>query len=93
MTEDIENLILEHLRRLREGQDRMQQDIGDLKFRLGAVERGIAAVQETVATKAHASIASSSAWNGSKNGSIWSRFEGWAIVGLIRGSMKLRIAR
>jgi archaellum component FlaC len=38
MTEETENLVLELLRKTRASQERMEQDIGDLKARMSAVE-------------------------------------------------------
>jgi chromosome segregation ATPase len=39
MTEEATNLVLEHLRRIREVQEAMQQDIHDVKLRMSATER------------------------------------------------------
>ena len=38
MTEQVENLILEHLRVMRGDISIIKQDVGDLKFRMGSVE-------------------------------------------------------
>ncbi len=38
MTEETENLVLELLRKTRASQERMEQDVGDLKVRMSAVE-------------------------------------------------------
>lgn len=38
MTEETENLVLEQLRRIRASQERMEQDIHDLKLRMTSVE-------------------------------------------------------
>lgn len=38
MTEETENLVLELLRRTRASQERMEQDIADLKTRMSSVE-------------------------------------------------------
>ena len=38
MAEDVSNLILEHLGRIRASQERTELDIGEIKSRLSAVE-------------------------------------------------------
>jgi predicted nucleic acid-binding Zn-ribbon protein len=38
MTEETENIVLELLRRIRASQERMEQDIADLKARMSSVE-------------------------------------------------------
>jgi len=38
MTEETENLVLEHLRRIRASQERMELEITDLKSRVSAIE-------------------------------------------------------
>jgi len=38
MTEETENLVLEILRKVRSSQERMEQDISDLKIRMSSVE-------------------------------------------------------
>lgn len=38
MTEETENLVLEHLRRIRASQERMELDMGELKSRVSALE-------------------------------------------------------
>ena len=38
MTEETENLVLEHLRRIRASQERMELEISDLKSRVSAIE-------------------------------------------------------
>ena len=38
MTEPSDNIVLEHLRRIRASQERMEADIGDIKMRLAALE-------------------------------------------------------
>ena len=38
MTEETENLVLEILRKVRSSQERMEQDITDLKIRMSSVE-------------------------------------------------------
>ena len=39
MTEEPPNIVLELLRHIRASTDRMENDIGDLKFRVGQVEQ------------------------------------------------------
>ncbi|MEA2879324.1 MAG: hypothetical protein QOF14_4520 [Hyphomicrobiales bacterium] len=39
MTEDTTNLVLEHLRRIRASQERMELDIGEMKSRVSALEQ------------------------------------------------------
>jgi len=38
MTEETENLVVEHLRRIRASQERMELEISDLKSRVSAIE-------------------------------------------------------
>lgn len=45
MTNNVENLVLEHLRALRAGQDRLEQSLDDLKLRMGQVEEHIAGMR------------------------------------------------
>ncbi len=40
MTEAVENLILEHLKRFQATQDRIQHDLGEIKSRLATLEVG-----------------------------------------------------
>lgn len=40
MAEKVENLILEHLRALRTGQGRMEEELKEIKMRLSSLERG-----------------------------------------------------
>jgi chromosome segregation ATPase len=42
VTESIENLILEHLKRFQAGQERIEHELKEVKYRLTGVERGIA---------------------------------------------------
>jgi predicted nuclease with TOPRIM domain len=42
MTENVESLILEHLRILREGQDRVEREVRELKTRVGSLEEHVA---------------------------------------------------
>lgn len=44
MNERVENLILDHLRHLRGGTDRMAAELHDMKVRLTAVEEGLAGI-------------------------------------------------
>jgi thiamine pyrophosphokinase len=39
MTEEVENMVLEQLRRIRASQDRMELDMTDLKVRMSAMEQ------------------------------------------------------
>jgi hypothetical protein len=41
MSENIDNLILEHLKRFQAGQERMQKDMDEIKSRLGHIEQSI----------------------------------------------------
>lgn len=45
MTDNVENLVLEHLRAIRAGQDRMESELRDIKGRLSAVESGLNGVR------------------------------------------------
>ena len=38
MSDNIDNLVLEHLKRFQSGQDRIERDLKEIKTRLGAVE-------------------------------------------------------
>ena len=38
MSENIDNLILEHLKKFQSGQDRIERDLKEIKTRLGVVE-------------------------------------------------------
>lgn len=44
MTENIENLILEHLKRFQAGQDRIERELKEIKGRLTNLENGQASV-------------------------------------------------
>jgi prefoldin subunit 5 len=44
VTSDIENLVLEHLRQIRAGQERLGQDMREVKERLGIIEQQAAAL-------------------------------------------------
>ncbi|RJF89720.1 hypothetical protein D3874_24395 [Oleomonas cavernae] len=48
MTENVENLILEHLRHLRGMMDNMRVDILEIKERLGILERQYASISNRV---------------------------------------------
>ena len=45
MTAEIENLILEHLRRMRGSLDAVREDVGDLKLRMPALEGHLGQMQ------------------------------------------------
>jgi hypothetical protein len=44
MTENVENLILEHRKRFQTGQDRIEHELREIKSRLGNLESGQASV-------------------------------------------------
>ena len=45
MNEEATNIVLEHLRKIREIQEIMQADIHDLKLRMSSVERHVGEIQ------------------------------------------------
>jgi len=45
MTEQIDNLVIEHLRAIRASQDRIEDEIKEIKHRLISVESGIAGLR------------------------------------------------
>jgi uncharacterized coiled-coil protein SlyX len=49
MTEDTENLVLEHLRHLRGAAGRIEERLGDLTLRMGHVEEGVARIHVQLA--------------------------------------------
>lgn len=49
MTENVENLVLEHLRALREGQARIEHKIDGLTLRVGSLEGQVALLHKSVA--------------------------------------------
>jgi hypothetical protein len=49
MTDETENLILEHLKRFQSGQERIERDLREVKGRLSQVEIGLAGVHGVVA--------------------------------------------
>ncbi len=49
MTENIENLILEHLKRFQAGQDRIERKLEEHTQRLGRLEVGIAGLRRELA--------------------------------------------
>jgi predicted nucleic acid-binding Zn-ribbon protein len=49
MTENMESLILEHLRHIRAGQDAMREDIREIKVRLSNLETEMAQVHVRIA--------------------------------------------
>jgi predicted nuclease with TOPRIM domain len=55
MTENVENLVLEHLRAIRAGQDRIENELRDLKGRVSAVETGLNGVRRDLVALAEAS--------------------------------------
>ena len=54
MTDNVENLVLEHLRALRSGQDRIESELRDLKERVSAVETGLNGVRRDLVALAEA---------------------------------------
>jgi uncharacterized coiled-coil protein SlyX len=48
MTEAVENLILEHLKRLQAGQDRIERDLKEIKTRLATVEVAQGALRQHI---------------------------------------------
>jgi hypothetical protein len=52
VTDEVENLILEHLKRFQSGQERIERDLRDMKFRIGQLDASVAAIR---ADQAHAS--------------------------------------
>ena len=48
MTGDVENLILEHLRRFDRRQEAMAADLHDLKIRISSIEQGLALVNQRI---------------------------------------------
>jgi chromosome segregation ATPase len=48
MTEETTSLVLEHLRKIREIQESMQQDIHDVKLRMSSTERHLGEIQMQV---------------------------------------------
>ena len=49
MTDNVENLILEHLRALRGGQDRLEAEIREVKMRLTSIEERSTLVEKGIA--------------------------------------------
>jgi len=49
MSENIENLILEHLRHIRGRVDQIADDMNDLKMRMSSVEQGMVLVKRDLA--------------------------------------------
>lgn len=54
MSENVENLVLEHLRALRAGQDRIENELRDIKGRVSAVETGLNGVRRDLVALAEA---------------------------------------
>jgi uncharacterized protein (UPF0335 family) len=48
MTENVENLIVEHLRHIRGRVDRIAEDMGDLKHRMSSLESAMVLVKREV---------------------------------------------
>lgn len=49
MTDNVENLVLEHLRHIRSRVDQIADDVGDLKHRMSSLENGMNLVRREVA--------------------------------------------
>lgn len=49
MTNNVENLILEHLKKFQAGQERSQKDLDEIKLRLSHIEQGIGKLGREVA--------------------------------------------
>jgi predicted nuclease with TOPRIM domain len=54
MADNVENPVLEHLRALRAGQDRIESELRDLKERVSAVETGLNGVRRDLVALAEA---------------------------------------
>ena len=57
MTENVENLILEHLKRFQAGQGRLEPDITEIKVRIANLESGQASIIQHLAHLASADAA------------------------------------
>ena len=49
MTSEVENPVLEHMRKIRGTLERLENDVGDIKLRMSAVEHGLGNLQLQVA--------------------------------------------
>lgn len=49
MTDNTENLILEHLKRFHAGQDRIERELKEIKGRLSQLEIGVAGIRGDIA--------------------------------------------
>lgn len=49
MSENLENLILEHLRGMRVSQERMEHELREIKNRIKSVEAGVAGIRKDAA--------------------------------------------
>lgn len=49
MSESIDNLILEHLKRFQTGQDRIERELKEIKGRMSQVEIGLAGIRGDIA--------------------------------------------
>ena len=49
MTDNVENLILEHLKRFQAGQDRIERELKEIKGRLSQLDIGIASIRGDIA--------------------------------------------
>ena len=45
MSENVENIVLEHLKAIRVGQAQITEDVKDLKFRIGKVEQKMVSLE------------------------------------------------
>jgi len=49
MSDNVDNLILEHLRGMRAGQDRIEQELREIKNRITSLESGVAGIRRDAA--------------------------------------------
>jgi hypothetical protein len=49
MSENIDNIILEHLKRFQTGQDRIERELKEIKGRMSQVEIGLAGIRGDIA--------------------------------------------
>lgn len=54
MADNVESIVLEHLRALRAGQDRIENELRDIKGRVSAVEAGLNGVRRDLVALAEA---------------------------------------
>lgn len=49
MTNEVENIVLEHLKRFQSGQDRIERELKEIKARLSQLEIGVASIRGDIA--------------------------------------------